>query len=105
MNARSRSDVGWVQTQPTSWIALALLLLAVPAFAAEPASLLERFRAGPMAGVQDIVFAARRMNDTDGHWYANIGYYAHDANRKAWREGTKLYRWNLATGKLTTLHR
>ena len=56
-----------------------------------------------MAGVNDLVFAARRFNETDGHWYANIGYYAHDANRKAWREGGKLYRLNLATGKLTTL--
>ena len=66
-------------------------------------NLLSRFRAGAMAGVDEFVFAARRMNDTDGHWYANIGYYAHDPNRKAWREGTRLYRWNVVTGKLTTL--
>lgn len=66
-------------------------------------SLLQQFRAGPMAGVQDIIFAARKMNETDGHWYANIGYYAHDSNRKAWREGTRLYRWSVDTGKLTTL--
>ena len=65
--------------------------------------LLDQFRAGPMAGVDDIVFAARKLNETDGHWYANFGYYAHDPNRKAWREGGKLYRLNLATGKLTTL--
>ena len=65
--------------------------------------LLDQFRKGPMAGVTDLIFAARKMNDTDGHWYANIGYYAHDPGRKAWREGTKLYRWNLATGKLMTL--
>ena len=56
-----------------------------------------------MADVTDLIFAARKMNDTDGHWYANIGYYAHDPGRKAWREGTKLYRWNLATRKLITL--
>ena len=56
-----------------------------------------------MAGVNEFIFAARKINETDGHWYANIGYYAHDPNRKAWREGTKLYRWNVATGKLTTL--
>ena len=68
-----------------------------------PGTLLEQFRRGPMRGTEDIVFAARKMNDTDGHWYANLGYYAHDANRKAWREGTKLYRWNLASGKLTPL--
>ncbi len=41
-------------------------------------TLLDQFRAGPMAGVNEIVFAARKQNETDGHWYANIGYYAHD---------------------------
>jgi hypothetical protein len=65
--------------------------------------LLDRFRAGPMAGVNEFVFAARKMNNTDGHWYANIGYYAHDPDRKAWREGTHLYRWNLLSNQLTTL--
>ena len=41
-------------------------------------TLLDQFRSGPMAGVSEIVFAARKQNQTDGHWYANIGYYAHD---------------------------
>jgi hypothetical protein len=72
-----------------------------PAKAAE--SLAQRLRNGPMAGAEEFVFAARKMNETDGHWYANIGYYAHDPNRKAWREGAMLYRWNWTTGKLTTL--
>ena len=78
-------------------------LMAAPIANAATGALLDQFRAGPMAGVSDIVFAARRVNETDGHWYANIGYYAHDANRKAWREGGRLYRWNLGTGKLATL--
>lgn len=91
---------------------LAVLAVCVISGAAMPAdappkrpnpSLAERFLAGPMAGVSEFVFAARRMNDTDGHWYANIGYYAHDPDRKAWREGTKLYRWNVVTKSLTTL--
>lgn len=56
-----------------------------------------------MRGATEFVFAARKMNDSDGHWYANIGYYAHDPNRKAWREGAKLYRWNSRTGELKTL--
>jgi len=76
---------------------------AIPALAPAAGQLSDRFRAGPMAGVEDFVFAARRMNDTDGHWYANIGYYAHDPSRKAWREGARLYRWNSTSGKLTTL--
>jgi hypothetical protein len=56
-----------------------------------------------MAGVQDIIFAARQHNRSDGHWYANISYYAHDENRKTYGDGTKLYRWNMDSGKLTTL--
>jgi len=56
-----------------------------------------------MRDVGDIVFAVRKVNEGDGHWYANFGYYAHDPNRKAWREGTRLCRLNLATGKIVTL--
>lgn len=70
---------------------------------ARAAALMEQFQAGPLAGVEEFVFAARKMNDSDGHWYANLGYYAHDPSRKAWREGARLYRWNARTGKLTTL--
>jgi len=56
-----------------------------------------------MEGVTEIVFAARALNRTDGHWYANFGYYSHDPERKAYAEGTKLYRFNLETGELTAL--
>jgi cytochrome c553 len=79
------------------------MLLLPAANAAGTTALLDQFRAGPMAGANEIIFAARKLNESDGHWYANLGYYAHDPNRKAWREGTKLYRWNVATGNLTTL--
>ncbi len=65
--------------------------------------LLAEFRRGPMSNFTDVVFCARKPNPTDGHWYANFGYYAHDPNRKAWREGTKLCRLNLATRKVITL--
>jgi cytochrome c553 len=81
----------------------AVSLLCLPSAGAATNTLLDQFHAGPMAGVDDVIFAARRINETDGHWYANLGYYAHDPERKAWREGTKLYRLNLPTGKLTTL--
>jgi hypothetical protein len=56
-----------------------------------------------MRGVENIVFAARGVNPTDGHWYANFGYYADDPNRKAFVEGAKLYQLNLVTRRLTTL--
>lgn len=87
-------------------VTLLLLGIGLPLLHAQaPATgpLLERFRAGPMGEAREFVFAARRLNETDGHWYANIGYYAHDPNRKAWREGAKLYRWDSVSGDLKTL--
>ena len=88
-------------------LALGAFLLAAAQPAAQPAAssgaLLPGFRAGPMRGVRDIVFAARALNQSDGHWYANFGYYAHDPSRKAYAEGAKLYRMNLATRELTVL--
>jgi hypothetical protein len=96
----------WRSTLPgPAFLSLLTALNAcfAPAYDAAGGTLLDRFRAGPMAEATDFVFAARKMNESDGHWYANIGYYAHDPERKAWREGAKLYRWNVNTGKLTTL--
>ena len=65
--------------------------------------LLARFLAKEMRGVESVVFAARALNTTDGHWYANFGYYSHDPDRKAYAEGAKLYRLSLRTRELTTL--
>jgi hypothetical protein len=60
-------------------------------------SLLALFLSQKMRGVDELVFAARGVNPTDGYWYANFGYYSHDPDRKAYVEGTKLYRFNLRT--------
>ncbi|MCP5109907.1 MAG: hypothetical protein GY953_03635, partial [bacterium] len=67
--------------------------------------LLERFLAGPMAGVEEVIFAARYPGSPtkDGHWYANFGYYAHDAERLAYGTGGRLYRLNLRSGKLKVI--
>ena len=87
-------------------LCLAAVLQVEPARAenapSEP-SLLARFRAGVISNVTEVVFCARKPNPTDGHWYANFGYYAHDPSRKAWQEGTKLCRLNLDTGVVTPL--
>jgi len=64
--------------------------------------MLKDFLAGPMAGVDEIVFACRQLN-YDPHWYANFGYYADDADRKAYRAMGRLCKLNLRTGRLTTL--
>ncbi len=73
------------------------------AVAPTDSTLLAKAQAGALASVEEIVFAARKLNPTDGHWYANFSYYAHDPDRKAYAEGTKLYRVNLRTQQLTTL--
>ncbi|RME91842.1 MAG: hypothetical protein D6766_11120, partial [Verrucomicrobia bacterium] len=40
-----------------------------------PASLRETFLNGPVRDVREVVFAVRGIG-SDGHWYANIGYYS-----------------------------
>jgi hypothetical protein len=90
-----------------------LVLATLAAFAAAPAlgqapgfsqgSLLKRFRHGPMAGVEEVVFAVRGMGG-DGHWYANFGY--HVSNPRAMQYGPpggQLCRLNLRTGQVAVL--
>jgi len=74
-----------------------LKLVAPP----EP-ELLAEFRAGPMADVEEVVFAVRKPG-TDGHWYANFGYYADDAERLTYLDGGRLCRLNLVSGEVRTL--
>ena len=55
------------------------------------------------ANVKEIVFAARHMGH-DGHWYANFAYYARQTERKAYgAPGGRLYKFDVATGKATTI--
>lgn len=58
--------------------------------------------AGPMAGVDEIIFACRQLN-YDPHWYANFGYYAENADRKAYRAMGRLCKLNLITTQVTVL--
>lgn len=50
------------------------------------------------ARVDRIVYATRAMHP-DGHWYANISYYAEGVERKTYRNGGGLYVLDLATGE------
>jgi mono/diheme cytochrome c family protein len=85
-------------------LVLAFLTLVPDSFAAEAKpSMLARFRLGPMSNITEIVFCTRKPNPTDGHWYANIGYYAADPDRKAYRDGGRLCRYNLVTKQTVTL--
>ena len=63
--------------------------------------------AGPLKNVDEIVFAVRVKYD-DGHWYANIGYYCDDEQRKAFAgngrpDVGKLCKANLRTGETSVL--
>jgi hypothetical protein len=53
-------------------------------------------------GVREVVFALRKFH-TDGHWYANIGYYAADTNSKLFQPFGQLCKLDTTTGKTTVL--
>lgn len=76
--------------------------LAGEAKSAKLPKLLKEFLAGPMAGVDEIIFACRQLN-YDPHWYANFGYYAENADRKAYRAMGRLCKLNLRTAQVTVL--
>jgi len=93
--------------------ALTVMVLTIPSTAtvSQPkkppttqpqANLLAPALSGPLADVQDVVFAVREFGH-DGHWYANFGYYCPDPNRKAYGASGKLCRLNLRTGRITVL--
>ncbi len=56
----------------------------------------------PLGDLKEIVFACRPMSK-DPHWYANFGYFAPDANKKAYSIGASLCKLDLETGKVTVL--
>ncbi len=74
------------------------LALVVPP---EP-DLLAEFRKGPMAGVEEIVFALRQSGE-DPHWYANFGDTLEQSNWRTYLPGGRLCRLHLTTRKLTVL--
>ena len=94
-----------------AWMTMAVVAVAAivggaaAARAAQPPKqpdLLGSALEGPMKGVEDIVFAVRPFG-TDGHWYANISYYAEDENRKTYLPGGRLCRMNLRTREVKVL--
>ena len=73
-----------------------------PKIVDEVVDLSKDFLAGPMATVEEIVFGVRSLQ-SDGHWYANIGYYSTDQSRIAYGKGGRLCKLNVKTGKMTIL--
>lgn len=90
----------------------AALILTVAVWAASPVmaggeaaratvDLRPEFLAGPLAGVEEIVFAVHSI--VHEHWYANIGYLAVDRDRGMYGKHGKLCKWNVRTGQVTVL--
>ena len=65
-------------------------------------TLLDKFLEGPMAEVDEIIFAARQPG-AGGHWYENFGYYAQDESNKVYRAMGQLCSLNIRTGRLRVL--
>ena len=81
---------------------LCLTLVGYLKAATEASAAMQALLDGPMKGVEEVVFATRQLND-DPHWYANLGYYANNENRKAYRAMGRLNKLNLRTGQVTVL--
>jgi hypothetical protein len=54
------------------------------------------------AGAPEIVFTTRDLYP-DGHWYANISYFAKDDNEMTYMNGGGLYKLHVKSGKVTPL--
>jgi hypothetical protein len=80
----------------------------------EPGELLAKLLVGPLAGLEEIVFA-ERVSGFD-HWYANFGFYSattpeyppqdglpDEVIPRLFRDGGRLCRLNLKTGERTVL--
>jgi mono/diheme cytochrome c family protein len=53
--------------------------------------------------LKEIVFAVRKPNPGDPHWYANFSYYGPDENRAAYQPGGRLCKLDLVSGVVTNL--
>lgn len=110
--SRTRRDGGeWPGMQGLLILAIAGILAAsdgrAQAPADKPPALPERMRQGPMAQVREILFCTRAPY-SDGHWYANIGYYGDDEKLPAYAGNGKpdvgrLLMLDLDTGTARTL--
>jgi len=89
-----------------SWIIYDYVLLCTKVPDAEPpadlAPQVEALKAGAFGPLAEIVFATRNTV-SDGHWYANFGYYCTSPERRTYGTQGRLCAWNLQTGALRLL--
>jgi len=69
-----------------------------------PPKMLADALAGPLAGLDSVVFATRGVGN-DGHWYANFGYHVNNDAQMMFGQplGGRLCRLDLRTGKVSTI--
>lgn len=96
-----------IRLERESWIVYDYVALRrrrepLPPHAPPEPDLLAQFRKGPMAGVDEIIFAVRRLGE-DPHWYANFGSTLDHSNWRTYLPGGRLCRLDLRTGKLHVL--
>ena len=95
-----------IRLEEQSWVLYDYVALSAErrplALATREPNLLARFRAGPMAGVDEIVFAVRALGE-DPHWYANFGSTLDRSNWRTYGNGGRLCRLHLSSGKVAVL--
>ncbi|NUQ61447.1 MAG: hypothetical protein HUU20_03100 [Pirellulales bacterium] len=84
------------------YVALSAESKPLPLVEPPPVDLLADFRKGPMAAVDEIVFAVRKSGG-DPHWYANFGTTLPASNWTTFEPGGRLCRLDLRTGELAVL--
>jgi len=78
------------------------VLASVPAVVEEGQAVLRQALI-PVLGAEEILFTVRNAG-TDGHWYANFGYWCSDPAKKVYGPGgSRLAKLNLRTSKVTDL--
>ena len=65
-------------------------------------NLLAELRRGPLAGVEEVVFAVRRLGE-DPHWYANFGSTLDQSRWRTYFDGGRLCCFNLRTQQVRVL--
>jgi len=92
-------DESWILYD---YVALSAERKPLPLLAPQMPDLLAEFRKGPMAGVDEVIFAARALG-TDPHWYANFGSTLPISGWTTLGRGGRLCRLDLRTGKAAAL--
>lgn len=96
-----------IRLEKESWIVYDYVALRekgepLPLVTPAESSLLAELQQGPLAGVEEIVFAVRRLGE-DPHWYANFGTTLDQSRWRTYFDGGRLCCLNLRTQQMRVL--